>query len=151
MDNPIGCWCVYWIKMALEMLPHGATQRWAQGQWDMYLRLFGTEINGAFFVFIMWCNDAIRLIKSTFWNIYTFIYTLPPWTGGNPVGQYKHLTPLTHSQRCRPFYCIVMDDFSLAFFTTVQHLDTPPLPIWVQKEATPYSQSQHLMHIEYVL
>ena len=46
--------------MALELLPHGGTQRW---DGDMYLSLFGEEINGAFFVFIMWCNDAIPLIK----------------------------------------------------------------------------------------
>lgn len=41
------------IGIALELPPHGVTQRWAQGQRDMYLRLFGEEINGAFFVFIM--------------------------------------------------------------------------------------------------
>lgn len=61
----------------MELPPHGGKQRWTQGQRDMYLRLFGEEINGAFFVFIMWFNDAIRLIKRMFFNVYTFIYTFP--------------------------------------------------------------------------
>ena len=85
--------------MALELPPHGGTARGGQGQSGRHvlMNVWKGEINGAFLVFIMWFNDAILLIKRTFFNSYTFIYRWPQHRG-KPSGPIQtSLFSPTHS------------------------------------------------------
>lgn len=140
-------WSVKWNEMALRWTPPwGYRDGHRDGERRATHGCFGKEINGAFFVFIMWFNDAIPLIKRTFFNIYTFIYTFPPSQTGTQWAT-TNISVLSSTQSAAGlFYCVVMDDFSLAFFNTVQHSNTshPPSFIWVHKERPSYIRKAYI-------